>query len=147
MSIFTTIFEAIKNLFGDLSKTLKTAVHIGVTVTENIKNFDTANPEVADILTAIIPGGLDNDVKNWLRIKIPTILTELKLVDATLGLTGPNDIAEAAIKALQELDSNVKSAFLHNISVLVAQVASDGHLDWADGVYLVQWYYQHKEDL
>jgi hypothetical protein len=28
--------------------------------------------------------------------------------------------------------------------VLVAQVAADGKLTWSDGVYLLQWYYDHE---
>jgi hypothetical protein len=41
-------------------------------------------------------------------------------------------------------DGDIKSAFLHNLSILVAQVAADGKLSWGDGVYILEWYYQHE---
>jgi len=44
---------------------------------------------------------------------------------------------------LQGLDGDIQSAFLHNLSILVAQVAADGQLTWSDGVYLLEWYYQN----
>jgi hypothetical protein len=53
-------------------------------VTENIKNF-TDSP-VADVLTVLIPGDIDDKIKDWLRAKLPVILTELKLVDRCSAL-------------------------------------------------------------
>lgn len=137
------IWGNIKKAFEGLPAELKTAVHIGVMVTENIKTF--VDSPGADVLTAIIPGTIDDDVKLWLRAKLPNILTELKLVDATLGLTDPAEITAAAIKVLQSLDGDIKSAFLHNLSILIGQVAADGKLTWSDGVYILQWYYQQGQ--
>ena len=45
---------------------------------------------------------------------------------------------------MQGLDGDVQSSFLHSLSVLVSQVASDGKLTWSDGVYLLEWYYQNE---
>ncbi len=136
------IWSEIKNLFDGIPAELKTAVHIGVVVTENIKNL--VDSPVADVLTAIIPGDLDDEIKNWLRAKLPVILTELKLADSCGALTDPQEITKCAIKVLRGLDGDIKSAFLHNLSVLIAQVASDGKLSWADGVLILQWYYQNE---
>jgi hypothetical protein len=114
-----------------------------VTVTEAIKNFDTKNPIAADILTSIIPGELDDTIKNKIRAELPKIVTELKLVDATLSLKDPNEIMLAAVKVIQQLDGDYSNAFLHNLSILVAQVAADGKLSWGDAILLVEWYYQN----
>ncbi|MGN6639062.1 MAG: hypothetical protein ACTHJ8_09145, partial [Mucilaginibacter sp.] len=113
-SFLSRIWNEIKSLFDGIPSDLKTAVHIGVIVTENIKNF--VDSPTADVLTAIIPGNIDDDVKNWLRAKLPEILTELKLADSCNGLTDPSQITACAIKVLQGLDGDVKSAFLHNLS-------------------------------
>lgn len=141
-TVLNKIWDEIATIFNGFPAELKTAVHIGVAVTENIKNF--VDSPVADILTALIPGDIDDDIKNWLRAKLPVILTELKLADSCTGLSDPQQITACAVKVLQGLDGDVKSAFLHNLSVLVAQVASDGKLSWADGVSILQWYYQHE---
>lgn len=141
-SFLSKIWASIKSLFKDMPDKLKTAVHIGVLVTENIKTF-TESP-AADILTALIPGNVDDGIKMLLRAQLPAILTELKLADECAGLTDPEEITACAVKVLQNMDSNIQSAFLHNLSILVAQVAADGKLTWSDGVYLLEWYYQHQ---
>lgn len=140
-SFLTKVWDEVKSLFGGLPAELKIAVDVGVKVTEGLKTF-VDSPE-ADILTAIIPGTLDDDLKALLRKYIPEVLTELKLVDATLGLTDPNAITAAAIKVIQSLDPSISNAFLHNISILVAQVSADGKLSWSDGVYILEWYYKN----
>lgn len=141
-SFLAKIWAEIKALFNGIPAELKTAIHIGVLVTENIKNF--IDSPAADILTAIIPGDIDDAIKTWLRAKLPEILTELKLADNCGSLSDPAAITACAVKVLQGLDADTQSPFLHSLSVLVAQVAADGKLSWADGVYLLQWYYQHE---
>jgi hypothetical protein len=141
-SFLTKIWGQVKALFDGIPSELKIAIHIGVLITENVKNF--VDSPAADVLTAIIPGDIDDKIKDWLRAKLPTILTELKLADSCSGLTDPNAITACAIKVLQGLDGDIKSAFLHNLSILIAQVAADGKLTWSDGVYILEWYYQHE---
>ncbi|TWJ01702.1 hypothetical protein JN11_01856 [Mucilaginibacter frigoritolerans] len=135
------IWADVKTLFENIPTELKTAIHIGVLITENIKAF--VDSPAADVLTAIIPGDIDDDIKNWLRAKLPTVLTELKLADSCSSLTDPQQITACAIQVLQGLDGDVKSAFLHNLSIFIAQVASNGKLTWADGVSILEWYYQN----
>jgi len=141
-SFLTKIWTEIKSLFAGMPSELKTAIHIGVQVTQNIKTF--VDSPAADVLTAIIPGDIDDEIKSWLRAKLPAILTELKLADSCSGLTDPAAITACAVKVLQGLEGDVQSSFLHSLSVQVAQVAADGKLTWSDGVYLLQWYYQHE---
>jgi hypothetical protein len=141
-SFLSKIWTEIKNLFAGIPTELKTAIHIGVIVTENIKTF--VDSPAADVLTAIIPGDADDEIKDLLRAKLPGILTELKLADSCGSLTDPAEITACAVKVLQDLDGDVQSAFLHSLSILVAEVAADGKLSWSDGVYLLEWYYQHE---
>lgn len=141
-SFLSKIWAEVKSLFDGIPAELKTAISIGVVITEGIKTF--VDSPVADVLTAIIPGTLDDDLKTLLRAKLPEILTELKLADNCSGLTDPSQITACAVKVLQGLDGDIKSAFLHSLSILVAQVAADGKLTWSDGVYILQWYYQHE---
>lgn len=138
------IGEWIKRLFIGINPVLQKAVSIGADVAEAVKNFDTVNPIVADIITALIPGTVDDMVKSRLREYLPKIAVQLRLVQATQGLKDPNQIMLAAVKVIQQMDGDYKSAFLHNLSIMAAQVASDGKLDWSDAVYLLEWYYQNK---
>lgn len=141
-TFLSKIWNQVKALFDGIPAELKIAIHVGVIVTENIKNF--VDSPAADVLTTLIPGDVDDKIKNWLRAKLPAILTELKLAESCSSLTDPNEITACAVKVLQELDGDIKSAFLHNLSILIVQVAADGKLIWSDGVYVLQWYYQHE---
>jgi len=141
-TFITKIWGEIKALFEAIPVEMQNAVHIGVLVTENIKNF--VDSPAADILTAIIPGDLDDEIKNWLRAKLPAILTELRLADSCGDLTDAEQITACAVKVLQSLDGDVKSAFLHSLSIFVAQTASGGKLTWSDGVTVLEWYYQNE---
>lgn len=141
-SFINKLWTEIKNFFDGIPTELKTAIHIGVVVTEGLKTF--VDSPAADVLTTIIPGNIDDDLKYLLRVKLPKILTELKLADSCGGLTDPSLITECAVKVLQGLDGDISSAFLHSLSILIAQVvAGDGKLKWSDAVYVLEWYYQN----
>ena len=142
--ILKSILSFLSGLFSKLSPILEKAIDVGVTVTDAIKNFDAANPAAADILTAIIPGTLDDNIKNLLRANLPKIVVELKLVQATEGLTDPNEIMLAATKVIQQLSGDYRSSFLNSLAIITAQVAADGKLDWNDAAYLLKWYYDNK---
>lgn len=146
--LLKSIAQWIAHLFSGLSPFLKKSIHIGVTVTDAIKNFDDSTPEAADILTAIIPGDLDDKIKVLLRANLPKIVVELRLVDATLGLTDPNQIMQAAIKVLQQIDSDyaIRPGFLNNLAVVIAQIAADGKLDWDDAAYVIKYYFDHNKN-
>lgn len=137
-----------RKLFSKLPNELKKAVEFGVEITNKIKEFDANNPGLVDVLTAIIPGHWDDDLKMKFRVYLPKLLTELKLVDAALDLTDPNEIVAEAIRILKTMDSefDIRSATLNSISILAAQLASDNKLDWNDAVYLLKWYYDHKQN-
>jgi hypothetical protein len=137
------IWDAIKHLFNGLPADLKTAIHIGVVTTTAIRNF--VYSPGADVLTAIIPGEVDDIIKQRLRDALPKILLQLKLAENCTGLTDISQIVECAIRNLQSIEGDFKSAFLHDLSILIAQVAADGKLSWSDGVYILQWYYDHTK--
>jgi len=136
------IWNQIESLFGGLPSEIKTALQIGITITDNIKNF--VDSPIADIFTSIIPGNVDDAIKDRLRLSLPIFLTELKLVESSLNLTQPDLIVKAATSVIQTMDKNIKPGILHQLSILVAQIAADGKLSWSDGVLLSQWYYEHK---
>lgn len=142
--LFKKIWAFIAGLFAGLAPVLKNAIDIGAAVTEKIKDFDTASPYVGDIITSLIPGTVDDLIKEKLREYLPKIAVQLRLVQATHGLRDPDQIMLAAVKVIQQMDKDYKSAFLHSFSIMVSKVAADGKLDWSDAVYLMEWYYQNK---
>jgi hypothetical protein len=135
------ILQGIKKLFEGLKPELKKAIEIGVNIVEKIKDF-VASPG-ADVITMLIPGDVDDKIKEKLREVLPKIFAEMKLVESCAGETDPNKIVECGIKTLQQISGDFQSAFLHDLSILIAQVAADGKLTWSDAVYILQWYYEH----
>src|SRR4051794_13514902 len=107
LKILQKVWGGIKHVFNDLPDELKSAIHIGVVVTENVKKFVDSGD--ADILTAIIPGDLDEAVKNRLRANLPGILTKLKLADKCGHLSDTSDIVKCAIQTLQQAEGDFKS--------------------------------------
>jgi hypothetical protein len=148
MSIFKKIWSAIKKIFDKLPQEFKTAIHIGVAVVDNMKSF--VDSPIADVLTAIIPGDLDDRIKEELRKYLPKIVIEMKLAEQCSELTDPNEIVACAIKTLQQIggdwiSDDAKKNFYDSLAVLIAQVASDGKLTWDDAKAVIKWYYDHKK--
>lgn len=144
-SVLAKIINHIESIFDKIRPDLKRAIHVAVNLVENIKGF--VDSPAADVLTAIIPGDLDDKIKKKLREELPKILIRLKLAENCSfysGGTNYNEIVKCAIKTIQSMDGDIKSAYLHNISILIAQIAADGRLTWSDGVYFLQWYYERK---
>jgi hypothetical protein len=130
-SFFRKIWEGIKKAFEGLAPDLKEAIHIGVIVVDNMKTF--IEGEAADVLTAIIPGQLDDVIKERLRAFLPKILIEMKLAEQCSELTDPSEIVACAIKTLQQIGGDC-------LAVMIAEVASDGKLTWDDSKAIIKWY-------
>ena len=142
ISFIKRLFSNIGKMFKGLLPELKEAIHWGVVITDNLNNY--VNNPAVDILTAIIPSEVDDNIKVKLREWLPKLLIQLKLADKCANLTDKDAIVKCAVETLQSIDGDVKSAFLHNLSILIAKVAADGKLDWSDGVLILEWYYQNK---
>ncbi|WP_146382873.1 hypothetical protein [Mucilaginibacter pallidiroseus] len=141
-SFIKKLWNNIKAMFTKFPGDLQNAVNTAVTITENLKKV-IESPAI-DILTAIIPGNLDDNLKIALRAAIPKILVNLKLSQKFEDDESSDKVLLNAVTALNKIDGQLKSAYLHNISVLVAQITADGKLTWGDGVFIVEWYYQKK---
>ncbi|MCC8409800.1 hypothetical protein LJ707_12745 [Mucilaginibacter sp. UR6-1] len=139
-AIINSIVKFIKNLFSKMPVDVKKAIEIGVLITENLKKF--VDSPGADALTLLIPGEIDDKLKTWLRQALPQILIKLKL-----AIADDERVVALAAKELNKMDADVKRAYLHSISVLCAQAASEKKLTWSDGVYLLEWYYKNKYKL
>lgn len=127
-------------LIGSAKKGLEKYARIGIIVTNAIKKFDDKNPLVADLITSLIPGDLDDRIKAKIRKELPKVVIQLGLVNAAAGLTDPDEILVAASDFLQTIKSDyaIREGHLNNLAIVIAQIASDGKLTWDDAVYLVK---------
>lgn len=144
--IIKSIVNFFANLFRKLAPELRKAVDVAVEITNNVKNWDVENHEFVDVITKLIPGNVDDAVVARIREYLPKIVTELQLVQATAGLTDPDEIVAAAIKTIQQMSGDYRSATLNSLAIIISRVAADGKLDWNDATYLLKWYYDHKHN-
>ena len=126
------IWLGVKKLFAGLKPELKEAIRIGVVVVDAIKAF-VDSPE-ADVLTAIIPGDIDDKIKLKLRELLPRIVTEMKLADRCGQLTDPNAILKCAIETLQTIEGDwisdsAKKNFYDSLTIIITQITTDNKLD------------------
>jgi len=144
-SFLSQIWAHIKSIFEKLPNELQLAAQIAVAITQSIKTL--TNLPVAGIITALIPGDIDDKIKIWLNQHLPDVLTSLRLVEVISESKDPDEITASAIKIIQSMDKNIQGAFLHDLGVLIAQEvakAQNTTLNWSDGIYIIEWYYQHK---
>lgn len=143
------LWNGVKKLFQGLKPELKKAIEIGATIVDNMKKF--AESPAADLLTAIIPGDLDDKVKAKLRELLPKILTEMKLVESCTGLTDSNEIVACGIRTLQQIagdhiKDSARKNFYDSLAVMIAEVAADGKLSWDDSKIILKWYYDNVKE-
>jgi len=143
---FKMIGHFFSNLWHSLQPKLKQAVAIAVEVTNAIKEFDSEHPGAVDAITHLIPGKYDDAIVGRVREALPDIMIKLRLVQATEGLTDPNEIVKAGIAVLQSFDGMVKNTAYNSLVQFITDAAADGKLDWNDLAYLPKWLYDHDKD-
>jgi hypothetical protein len=145
-SFFKNLFGGLKEVFKKLPQFEKNALRIGVEIVDNVKKA--AESPVADILTAIIPGTIDDTIKTKLRAWLPKLLIELKLAESCSHLTNPNEIVNCAITTLQKINGDwtqdaIRKKFYDNLAAMITLVAADGKLTLDDVKYLIPFYYDN----
>lgn len=79
LSVFITNWEVFaEKLWGKVPDPLQEKVNIVIRIVENVKRF--VESPGADFITSIIPGNLDDDLKEWLRKMLPVILDKVQVV-------------------------------------------------------------------
>lgn len=137
--------SSISNLFHGLQPKAKLAAHWGSAIVGCIHNFDVKNPGVADILTALIPGNIDDTIKTKLRGELPKLAVELRLVGDAIDKDDPEAVMLSLLTVFQsELSDRARNVFSHGLSVLLAEIVADGKISWSDGVLILEYYYRER---
>lgn len=132
-------FNWIGGLFRSAFKQVQKYVVPSVQVVEAIKAV--IDSPVADILTAVIPSGIDDAVKDQLRKYLPMVLQQLRIAEECMSLNEPDKIIACAITALQKYEGVAKHAQYLNIAAMLTNCLSDGKLTWTEVIHLVQYTY------
>lgn len=136
----------ITRLWKSIKPDAEKALIIGMKITDAIK--DAVNNPAADILTAVIPGDLDDKIKEKLRIAAPKVVITLGLVNECKDEKDEAEILRCASRTLQ----NIKESYMgdqaygnlcDSLAVMMAQVAADDKISWDDLKYVSKWFFDN----
>jgi hypothetical protein len=137
------------NLFDRTHRIAAKVVPAAVDVVELLKYF--MDSPADEILTALIPGGIDDVIAAQIKKFLPEILVKLKIASECATLTDREAIIQCAIKHLQAYSPDARHAMYLNIASLLAHnLSKDSNggekLSWSEVVHLVQFYYTNKNN-
>ena len=137
------IFSFLKRLFRNLKTLAQKFVTPSVLVVDAIKKA--VESPVMPIVTAIIPGNLDNKIVDGLKKHLPRVLQILRISDECLKLEAADEIIFCAIKKLKEYEPEARAAQYHSIAAMLSVYLSDKKLSWREAVHLSEEIFQQTK--
>jgi DNA-binding FrmR family transcriptional regulator len=143
------VWQKIGDFFKKLGGGAKKALDVGHEVVERIKNF--VDSEGIDVLTEIIPGTLDDNIKDGVRAFLSRLLL---IIDSLSGEQQQEVIADdqrlkAVIKKINALPDDVKKIFTHGIASHITEQVSahvGDPVSWSDIQGLQEFVYKEKAE-
>lgn len=121
--MFCTKFKSrLKKILQQFDNYIDTHIDIALKVVSAMKSI-LSNP-AASILTAIIPGELDEEIRKKLVNILGKVTEALTMVEECKQFTDINDRLNCFIQQLHQLDPQLQDAILQKVASLIA-----GHLD------------------
>lgn len=137
------IFQFLKKLFARTKYFVQQYVKPSVAVVEMLKNA-VESPAVP-ILTAIIPGQLDDFIAARLKIILPEVLKVLGYAEECSNATSNDAVVQCAIAKIRLFSDARKDAAWHNIASLLSHYLSDGRLSWMEAIHLAEMTYNETK--
>jgi hypothetical protein len=124
MSIFSKIFDFLKSLFQNVDSWIKEHVKPSIEFVENIKAI--LESPVADIVTALIPGDVDDKIRAFILANCGKALNALAI---TQDIANEPDPVQAIIKLLEYLKTAapaMKAAIYKQLASEMAKLSNGG---------------------
>lgn len=135
--ILTKIGDWIKARFIDGYAVLKMNSAAAVKVTQAFKTF--VDSPVADLLTALIPGELDDELKYKLRLVLPQVYARIAIAHNIITAESNPTTALQEIKAyIESLGVQARRDWWVLMSANVLEAISDGNLTYSELVRITQ---------
>jgi len=100
---------------------------------------------IMPVITALIPGNIDDVVLYRLKKALPTVLLRLRIADECLKQTDPMEVVLCAIKHLKDYEPDARAATYHSIASMLSVYLSDGKLTWSEAVHLTEFIYKKND--
>jgi len=96
ISIIEDGLDAAKRFIKWLLPSSKHLLDVSLAIVNGIKNYDDKNPEVADFITKIIPGNIDDLIVAKARQYLPAVIIRWRWADNEAGKTPDQIVADGA---------------------------------------------------
>ena len=134
------LWNGIKQLFSPVDKLLQQHISTAVITVENLKQL--ADSPSLDVITAIIPGNVDDKIKEKLRDYLPVLLDQLRVYE-TCNKLDPDQKLQCIVRQINLSTNNIKNHLYHGLASLIIQTLSDGKLSFSDCIVLSEYYYNN----
>ena len=118
----TKMKSQIKALLREFDNYVDDHIDMALKITTALKNVLTS--PVADVLTAIIPGDIDDTIKQDLITALGKAIDVLTIADNCKQYTDVNALLVCFVQQVQQRDPQLQDAILQKLASLLA-----GHLD------------------
>lgn len=145
MSIWKSIGHFFGNLFQKVHHVAEVYAPKAIELVNNIKEYDTANPMIGDVISKLIPGNWDDDLKNKARAVLPETLMKLGVANECAQLTDKNAFLKCVLEKINGLAPEIKGLYWHNIAILITNALSDGEATIPEITGIIQAVYEEVE--
>lgn len=121
-----TFKTSIKAALKEFDTYIDAHIDTALSVTTAIRNLLTS--PVADALTAIIPGSLDDVIRTQLVNALTKVIAALSIVDSCKQYTAINDQLNCFVTQLKQRDPQLQDAILQKLASLLAGELDGGRL-------------------
>jgi hypothetical protein len=140
--LFTGIGRFFSDAFGKARKVAEEVIPVGIEVVEKIKLV--MDSPLAPVITALIPGQVDDLVAAKVKEYLPDILLKLKIADECSKKATNDEIIQCALAHLRQYHPTARKAYFLTIASMLSQALADGKLSWAEIVMITQYTYENR---
>jgi hypothetical protein len=137
LGIFNFIKDLFNKLFNKALDAFKKHAEISINVVDKLK--DALNSNVTDVITALIPGDVDDLVVEKLKVILPIVLEKVALANNIVKAgKSQSEIIDLVLKHLKKTNDDSKRLFWITFAAELNVALSDGKLTFSEGLLLSQ---------
>jgi hypothetical protein len=141
LKIFDLIKGFFNKVFGKALDVFNKHAEVSINVVEQLKNA--LNSNVTDIITALIPGNVDDLVVAKLKIILPVVLEKVALANNIVKVgKNQSEVIDLVLKHLKKANDDSKRLFWITFAAELNVALSDGKLTFSEGLLLSQLVYK-----
>ena len=128
------------SLFHKLEKEEKRLLPIMKTIVDNIKSFEDTG--IGDVITKLIPGGLDDTLYALAKAATERALIALSILTGADGITDATERYTFIINKLKLSNDDGKNIALHGFAAVILESLSDGNISWNEALHIADVYFK-----